>query len=131
MTDVTWENMIEKLRLVVPELEERHRRELAWWGEEEPGRHPFYHVVLNEYLTGLLDAGNNESILQRIFEFIEELATHTDQRIREVVTDTILERLVDKKEWIVAARPYMGPETLQMSGEVERFWVDVDARYGS
>jgi hypothetical protein len=112
----------EKLAEVVPELREKYESELRWWGEEKPGAHIIFGDVLNPFLVTLLDTIAKEKILRQIFEFLEELANHEDQRVQEVVAATVCEYLLHKKDWMTKARQYMGPQTLRLSRKVEAFW---------
>jgi hypothetical protein len=122
MIGITFENMAEKLIEVVPELRCQYESELEWWGDEQPGAHIIFGDVLNPYLICLLESGNQEAILARIFAFLEELASHEDTRVQEVVAVTVCERLGDDSKVIEKARRYMGNKTLSLSNEIEAFW---------
>jgi hypothetical protein len=65
---------------------------------------------------------NNRGFLSRVFEFLEELSRSDDIKIQEVVSMTVLEKLVDKPEWTAAARQSMGPKTSSLADEVETYW---------
>ncbi len=122
MIGITFENMAEKLIEVVPELRCQYESELEWWGDEQPGTHIIFGDVLNPYLICLLESGNQEAIMVRIFAFLEELASHEDTRVQEVVAVTVCERLGDDSKVIEKARRYMGKKTLSLSNEIEDFW---------
>ena len=122
MIRITFENMAEKLIEVVPELRCQYESELEWWGDEQPGAHIIFGDVLNPYLICLLESGNQEAILARIFTFLEQLANHEDTRVQEVVAVTVCERLGDDPKCLENARRYMGNKTLSLSHEIEVFW---------
>jgi len=122
MIGITFENMAEKLLEVVPELRDQYESELEWWGEEQPGAHIIYGNLLNPYLITLLDSGDQERILVSIFAFLEELASHEDPRVQEVVAVTVCEHLGDDLKNIEKARKYMGSKTLSLSNEIDNFW---------
>lgn len=121
MTEITYQNLGDKLVEAVPELRSQYEQELKWWGEEEPGAHNIYGDVLNPYLLSLLKSGTQENTLKRIFAFLEKLANHEDVHVQEVVAATVCERLVGDKELWAKARKYMGPKTLQICREIEEW----------
>lgn len=121
MSEITFENMSEKLVEAIPELKPAYEKELEWWHGEEAGAHNIYSEVLNQYLISLLQSEVNpetEESLRRIFKFLEELSNHQDVRVQEVVGVTVIERL-HGAGLLERARQYMGPATLQMSREIE------------
>lgn len=122
LEQITFQNMNEKLIEVVPELKECYKKELKWWGNEKPPVHVLYANLLNMYLMKLLESGNKEEILKRIFGFLEILANNKEKHVQEVVTVTVCEKLLDDKGLLKKARKYMGQKTLYFSKEIEKFW---------
>ena len=124
MTEITYQNLGDKLVEAVPELRPQYEQELKWWGEEEAGAHNIYGDVLNPVLISLLKSEpksqDQEETLKRVFAFLEELANHDDPNVQDVVGATVLERLFGVGE-LQRARSYMGPRTLQMSRELEEW----------
>lgn len=123
MSEITFENMSEKLVEAIPELKPAYEKELQWWRGEEAGAHNIYAEVLNTHLLSLLESvvdTQTEETLSRIFKFLEELSNHEDIRIQEVVGVTVIERLYGAG-LLEKARRYMGPATLQMSREIEEW----------
>lgn len=121
MSEITFENVSEKLVEAIPELKPAYEKELEWWHGEEAGAHNIYAEVLNQYLISLLQSEANpetEESLRRIFKFLEELSNHQDVRVQEVVAVTVIERLYGA-DLLEKARRYIGPATLQMSREIE------------
>lgn len=124
MSDITFDNMSDKLVEAIPELRAAYEKELKWWGDEEAGAHNIYSEVLNPYLLFLLKSEPSsraqEDILNRIFVFLEVLSNHEDVHIPEVVGVTVLE-VLNGVGLLERARRYMGPRTLQMSREIEEW----------
>jgi hypothetical protein len=116
-----YDEAVEKLIEAVPELGAKYRTELDWWGGEKPGPHIVYGNVLNPYVDTLLESGR-EHELRRVFEFLERLSTNGDAHVREIVAVTVCEYLGADERRLNAARKYMGPETVRISNEVEKFW---------
>lgn len=122
MSEITFENLAERLLEVVPELQPQYDSELEWWDNEQPGAHVIFGNVVNPYLLDVIKLGKHEDILQKIFRFLEKLANHKDSDIQEVVAVTVCERLGDDPELLAKARKYMGETTLRFSHEIEKFW---------
>jgi hypothetical protein len=105
-----------------PELEVAAKKELKRWeGEEEVPHDVFFGYILNPFLEKELVSGKNKSFLQRIFSFLEVIALSQDERVRWVLSTTILEKLGDDKKILQKARSLMGSNTLRMSHEVEKY----------
>jgi hypothetical protein len=127
-----YDQLNEALPQAVAQLWDAYASERDWWGEnwEQAGPHAVYGAVLNPYLIDWLESPGHDALLQRIFAFLEALATHPDPKVGEVVGATVIECLTDEKAWIQTARAYMGPACLQISHDMEAAWVDLKARYG-
>jgi len=124
LSEITFENMSDKLVEAVPELSAAYEKELAWWRGEEAGAHNIYSEILNPFLLSLLKSESKsedtEEMLKTIFAFLEVLAEHSDAHVQEVVGATVIEFLYGAG-LLERARNYMGPATLQMSREIEEW----------
>jgi len=118
---ITYENAAEKLVEHVPELAEAYRSELKWWGNQAPGAHVVYGDILSPHIDRLLRAGD-EMNLRRVFAFLEDLAQSEDKRVQELVAVTVCEHLGTEADLLSTSRHYMGPATLKLSRDVEKFW---------
>jgi hypothetical protein len=118
----SYDGLIDDLSSRVPELREEIEAVRQTWAPEPPGQHIIYGDILNPYLVKLLETGADDQRLQEIFAFLEELAQNPDDHVREVVGVTVLEHLGGNKARLAKARRFMGPATLALSGEIERFW---------
>jgi len=118
---VTYENAADKLVESLPELKESYQAELEWWGTDRPGPHIIYGDILNPYIDRLLQAGG-ETGLRRVFAFLEALSQNEDARVQELVAVTVCEYLGNAPKKLQMAKRFMGPATLKISEEVERFW---------
>jgi len=142
MSEIKYKNLTQNLIEAVPEIKEEIDRERSSWGrsrvrneepkpkwwKEEDGNwaeysrtydsipHDAFGTILNPYVENLLLVNGREEELERIFSFIEILANHEDEMIREVIKDSFCENLegwggeVQKR-----ARKYMGPKTLELA----------------
>lgn len=94
----------------LPELKARYEEETAAWGEEM-GPHVIYGDVLNPYLSRLLSSASveDDAVLRRIFDFLEEMLAHPDPDYSEVVRTTVAEDLEGQPDLLNRARRFMGP----------------------
>lgn len=126
MHSITYDNLSPLLIELVPSLRPAYEAELAQWGGDTPGQHIVYGLVLDPYLISLLKRDNRgaseEETLQRIFTFLEELATHQDPRVQEVIASTVCEDLGGDPTALHAARSYMGTVTREFSDATELAW---------
>ena len=121
MTIITTDGAVAELLEVVPELKQDYETELNLWKGEKPGAHIIFGNVLNPYLISQLQMGE-EKTLNRIFDFLEHLATKGDNHVQEVIATTVCEGLGDNAATLEKARVYMGTQTTRLSQAIETFW---------
>ena len=115
-----YDELVSELLDSVPELNKRFINEMDWTSTSKSLPHIVFGDVLNPFLLEELSNTNNIKLLNRIFIFLETMALSEDKNIRDVLTDTVLERLGDDKEILKKARVLMGNETLKLSHDVEK-----------
>lgn len=115
-----YNNVVQKMLKAIPEVTPMYEKELDWWDEILP--HIVFGDVVNPYIIRLLREGNAEQIVQKVFNFLEQMAICSDERVQEILAVTVLEQLGDDPTILGVARQYMGHETKKMSDEVERGW---------
>lgn len=81
-------------------------------------------VFVQQYVQPLLgDPDHHSSALRDVFSFIERLARDGDERVRELIADSVLESFGDTAEshyeLLARAKPLMGPHTLQILAGME------------
>ena len=121
MSELGYDEADAELRRALPELEESYEAELAWWDGDASPKHVIYGNVLNPFLLGALER-NDADALRRAFDFVERLASASEERLVNVVMWTVCERLGDDAAKLATARQWMGPRTLELSRQVEAFW---------
>jgi len=119
---VAYSGLSQRLLEAVPELRIPYEQQLKVSSGEDPGAHIVFGDVLAPYLILLLESGQREDTVRRIFELLEELAVHPDVHVREVVAQAVVERLAEDKALLSVAGKYMGPRTLQFVREAGDFW---------
>lgn len=117
---LTSNNIIESFLETIPEMKDTYKDEIEWWEGEFPGLHNIFGDVLNPFLLEHLKMEENRVLLQRIFDFLEEMATSTDNDIDNVLVVTILARIGDDIECLKKAVKYMGSNTLKKSYQFEK-----------
>ncbi len=115
------ETFEEELVAAIPELATDLEALRAWWGDDKPGVHIVVGDVLRKHVERAVDAGARWRI-HAAFHFMERMATSPDVGLRNALTVSLLENLGDDRERLEKARLTMGPQTLALSHEIERFW---------
>lgn len=115
-----YSNLVQKMLRAIPEVNPMYEKELDWWEEILP--HIIFGDVLNPYIITLLREGNADQTLEKAFDFLEQMAISSDERVQEVLAVTVLEQLGDDPLILEKARQYMGSETREMSTEIEKGW---------
>jgi hypothetical protein len=117
MTEVSYENMGQRLAEILPELAQNYGEALKDFGPDV-GQHVIYGQVLNPYLRTLLKERRDTDRVRAVFEFLEQLAAHEDWRVQNVVSVTVLESFVCEEEVVKVAKEFMGPNLLRLLGEL-------------
>ncbi|ERK29123.1 DUF7674 family protein [Clostridium intestinale] len=115
-------NLSKELIICIPELRTIYEQELELWDGEDPGAHNIFGDVLNPFLIQELRKNIKGELLERIFEFLEKMATSNDVLVKEVLGCTVLERIGDDKAILKKAEKYMKKETKKISEEIENGW---------
>lgn len=121
MKKLTYQNVDKEMVESFPELQDAYSKELKFWEGETPGQYNIFGFVFMPFVIGLMNF-KQPKLLERIFSFVERMATSEDKKVVELVSAEILERLTDKQEWWTRAKKYMGPKTLELSKETEKWF---------
>lgn len=76
-----------------PEIKDVYLQETSWQDSDETGSHVVYADVFVPFIKEQI-AENNKALLVRIFEYIEQLLTLSDEYTNEVVALSVLESLL-------------------------------------
>ena len=115
-------NFEQELVAAFPELAGDLRALRDESGEHDPpGIHTVVASVLVEYVERAVDSDDPDQ-LQRVCDFMEHMATSADLHVRNALQVSLLEVLGDDRVRLEKARYEMGPATLELSQEIERFW---------
>ena len=83
--------------------------------EETPEAYPVFEDVVRNVIFELLESGQNEALLARLFVFFESMAKSPDKDVRDLLTIAIFESLVYRSESLRRAWKYMGPESRELA----------------
>lgn len=123
MKDFIYDELNDKLILAVPEIRKKYEEECEWWEDEKPGPHIVFGDILTPFIISVIKSRNQETeILDRIFNFLEQMSNHEDIHIQEVVAVSVIEYFVDDPNLMEEARKYMGPTTVKFSYEMDEGW---------
>ena len=100
-----------RLIACLPELQSPIEAEVAEWLPEEPGPVNLFDEVFDPFLIEALKSGRDREILGRAFEFLESLATSTDDVLAELVSCPTAESIVAEPEVLPLALELSGPRT--------------------
>lgn len=104
-----------------PELKSAYDELMSWGGPEGHGPHVVYGDVFNTFVLDVLNRDNNEALLRRIFDHLEEMATSKNELIVNVLRVTTLEMLGEFDKFIAKANLYMKPETRKLGDEMNEY----------
>lgn len=84
--------------------------------EETPEEYPIFEDVVQKLVFELLQSGQDEGLLTRLFLFFEDMANSSDPSVsRDLLGIAILEPLVFKRESVRQAWKYMGAKTKELA----------------
>ena len=84
---------------------------------EVPGAYPIFEDVLRPFLFDLLDFGGNDSLLPRIFDFLEAMANSPERDVIDLLGIAIVEPIVFRPNLLKQAWRYMGVKTRELARE--------------
>jgi hypothetical protein len=115
------DEIIKEFLETFPEFSDIAAQEFSCWRGRQPPLHIFFSSVLDPFLVKELNSTTNPALLARLFEYLEKLAGSNVKGVEEALVSTLawvgnFDGLISK------ANQYMGPKTLSLSKEVERYW---------
>lgn len=109
-------NIIQEMLAALPELQELFREYEQH--DDISLLHNVFAFVFNPFLKSAIDS-KDDTLLKRIFCFLERMAETDDRDIRNILSVTILESL--SPAGLVTAQKYMGPRTKSDLKELEEY----------
>jgi hypothetical protein len=115
---LTYDSVVGALLSAFPELLERVWSTFGSYydlekgtPEETPGAYPIFEDVVQKLVFDLLESGQDEASLNRLFLFFEDMANSPDPNVsRDLLGISILEPLVYRRVSLGLAWKFMGPK---------------------
>jgi len=85
---------------------------------EDLGPHVSFDLVLVPYIRELLQTGDDEFAIRRAFAFLEEMAREGSEKVKEVVSASVLESLLGERQLALLVMPWLGPATSRLAKSV-------------
>jgi hypothetical protein len=105
----SYDELAASLRERFPELNEAYDQLLSW--HPTAGTHLVFGNVFWPYVQSSLFPKSPRAAATRVFAFIEELANTRREGVQELVTESILDRLLDVPNLMRIAWPFTGRVT--------------------
>ncbi|MEW9674486.1 hypothetical protein [Ammoniphilus sp. 3BR4] len=129
MMNLTYNNIVQEMLKIIPQLQPLYDKELEklWQVEGLIPPHIAFGDIFNPFLISLLQkpqelTKDDEKLLSKIFNFLENMALSEDVKIQEVVSVTVMARIGDDLSILKNALKYMGNETKKLSKEIEEYY---------
>jgi hypothetical protein len=87
---VAYDELSEALILAVPELRVPYEIEKKTWRGEKPPQHVIFGNIVPPFLEAELQQGQRKDVLQRVFSYLEDMASHPYVLVQEVVQQEVL-----------------------------------------
>ena len=104
---MTTKEMNLKLINTFPEMIQTYHNEVDWQEGDDTGSHVVYGDVLEPYIERLILEKNKQK-LKDVFSFLESLLALKEQYIDEVISFSVIEKMIDKSDSIIYCKPLMG-----------------------
>jgi hypothetical protein len=90
--------------------------------DDTVGIHVSFGMIIVPYILYIVD-NKQDTVIQKIFCFMEQMAICQDTKVQEVLDFTILEQLVDEgHDKLQECKKYMGMNTLQHCEKIEEYF---------
>jgi len=105
---LNFNNLVAELSQVFPHLQNKIDEVIEWSGGAL--QHVIFSNAINPYIRSIFvynTADSNEIEKLKVVEFLENMANSEDVEVRAVLTDTVLEELLDYPEEFSKIEPYL------------------------
>jgi hypothetical protein len=113
MTDIeiTERNLVDELRLTLPEIEDRYQKEIKSWGDKFPGNYNIFAFVLKPLLRVEFEKSESDDFFRRLCLFIERVCGSEDREAINVIWLKIFKLILPNPKVINLLWPHMGVAT--------------------
>lgn len=108
----------------MPELKSAIEKEYEWWNGEEPPPHCLYESAFNHsgFMRDLLFEEINITLINKVFDFFEDMANCDDYEVRCLLKVTLLEYLWGDFDLLNRAHKYMHTKTRELCDELQVYF---------
>jgi hypothetical protein len=109
-SEITRQNMVDKLIELFPELKERFDEQAKTFDRDLA--HIYYSFVYFEHIKEMFSSGREDAtLLRRLFDFAELLVGHQDNFVDDVAIHSICVNIANDELTLQKAMKYLGPKT--------------------
>jgi len=108
--DFRYDDLIATVKIRFPQLRKGLDRFIAQWNGEELPMHLAFSEVIYEHLSNAAnDPTELDELAMPLFTFLEKMALHPDNEVRNVAYVSICEPICANEALLQKTRRYMGP----------------------
>jgi hypothetical protein len=108
----------QRLLEVFPELANDYAKMMEWWQDEIPGSHIVFEELFCPFIDRVLASGDAQT-RRRVFDFLEELATASDEMVQGLFKVTVYPYLRDDSARLRAATRGFGRASRKLAKAVD------------
>lgn len=105
------DEIISKTLEALPEIRDAYEKEAAHWTEEKMGPYNLFDIILMPRVISQLNGNGHDDELRRAFDFFEELASHPNIEVSNLIGVGVCEELCCHEAALQKAVKFMGTRT--------------------
>lgn len=108
---INYDEIIAKTLEAIPGIRDEFEKEAAHWTEEKMGPYNLFDIIVMPRVISQLNGNGHDDELRRTFNFFEELASHPNVEISNVIGVGVCEELCCHEAALQKAVKFMGART--------------------
>ena len=119
--ELCYDNLVQQMLVDFPSLKKDVDSVIKSCGQQL--NHVIFGQVLNPHVRRIFsDSSSSEKDKVKIADFLEQMAVSDDKEVRAVLTDTVIEELLDFPNDFKLIEPYLKPTTASFLPAIKRFF---------
>lgn len=111
LNSIGYDEIIPKTLQAMPEMRDAYEKEAAHWTEVKMGPYNLFDIIVMPRVIDQLNGDGHDDELRQAFNFFEELASHPNVEIRNVIGVGVCEELCCHEAALQKAVKFMGTRT--------------------
>lgn len=111
LKNIDYDEIIPKTLEAMPEIRDAYEKEAAHWTEGKMGPYNLFDIIAMPRVISQLNGSGHDEELRRTFEFFEDLASHPNIEISNVIGVGVCEELCCHEAALQKAVKFMGRRT--------------------